>query len=76
MGREGSSEPPRGEGQGSLGSSFLESNHTSPPLLWVSLESLQPPIMVEEGGHPFASQRRDWLRKDKRGISLALPVCT
>lgn len=42
-------EPPWGNGQGSLGSSFLESTHPSPPLLWVSLESLQPPITVEEG---------------------------
>ena len=69
---------PGGERQECLGSAFLESTHPSPPLLWVSLRSLQPPDSgqrKEGGGHPFTTQRPDGLRKGNRGISVALPWC-
>ena len=64
-GQEDSSEPPReGDRQGSLGSSFLESAHPSPHLLWVSLGSLQPSDSGwRKEGSPIHNSETRWAQK-------------
>lgn len=57
---------PAGERQECLGSAFLESTHPSPPLLWVSLRSLQPPDSGQrKGGGVTHSQLRDQMGSEK-----------
>lgn len=59
---------PGGERQECLGSAFLESTHPSPPLLWVSLRSLQPPNRgTEEGGSSIHNSETRWAQKRQPG---------
>lgn len=60
---------PGGERQECLGSAFLESTHPSPPLLWVSLRSLQPPDSGQRkgGGSPIHNSETRWAQKRQPG---------